>query len=211
MALIEVWSDLMCPWGYLAGIYLRRARDEYGSDGVELSFHVWPRDVAEDAPQVPARLDAEMVAAAQHEPTAFSRYTAPTWPSSSLPASEAQRWGYSLGPEVGDAFDLALRRALFLHGRDVSQISQLVEIANNEGLDGEHLAMSLRSGRFRPDVEADISEGASVVKSTPTIVVAGTSYEHPGFDLDWVRGIPVVSAAHPGVYREIVEQAASYD
>ncbi len=211
MALIEVWSDLMCPWGYLAGIYLRRARDEYGTDHVELAFRMWPRDVAEDAPQVPSRLDAEMVAAAQHEPNAFSRYVAPTWPSSSLLASEAQRWGYSLGPEVGETLDLALRRALFLHGHDLSRITELVKIAHNEGLDGDHLAASLRSGRFRSDVERDISEGAQLVKTTPTIVVAGVAYENPGFDLDWVRGIPVVAAAHPGVYREIVESAATQD
>ncbi|HZJ48338.1 MAG TPA: hypothetical protein VFD97_04795, partial [Acidimicrobiia bacterium] len=93
MAVISVWSDILCPWGYVAGLRLRKVRDELGADSVSLDFKAWPLDLTHHAPDANRRR-AEIVALAQHEPSAFTLYEGP-FPVSSVLASEAQKWGYS--------------------------------------------------------------------------------------------------------------------
>jgi predicted DsbA family dithiol-disulfide isomerase len=210
MAVITVWSDMFCPWGYVAGLRLRKMRDELGAD-VSFDFRTWPLDVA-FRPQQTSRVRAEIVALAQHEPSAFTLYEGDL-PTSSVLASEAQKWGYSYGDEVGEYFDLAIRRALFLHSRNLGLHSELLSVATTEGLDADALSEALSQGTYRAAVNADIVEGRALpVEGSPTIVLPdGTLFSNPGFEVNRIREIPVIVGDHPSTIADLVQQAAWMD
>ncbi len=210
MAVITMWSDLHCPWAYVAALRLHRMRDGLGADGVLFDLRAWPLELVNQGPTPEHQLRAEAVAAAQLEPTAFSAYDSSSWPTTYLPAFEAQKWGASLGPEIGEAFDLALRRAFFLHSRDLSLRHELTAIADSEGLDGRKLGDALDDGRYRAAVMADFAEGQelALVGSPQVFLPDGTTHHNPGISLRWVRGIPIVESDHPSVYEELIQVAA---
>lgn len=207
MAVITVWSDLFCPWAYVAGLRLRRIREELGPDRVAFDFRAWPLDVA-FRPTDPSRRRAETVALAQHEPGAFTLYEG-AWPQSSVLAWEAQKWAYTLGQDLGERFDLALRRAFFLHTRNLAYRQEILGVAESEGLDADDLARALDSGVYRVAVAEDVAAGRAVpVGGSPTVVLPdGSTYLNPGFTVNRVRDIPIITADHAGAYRVLVTQA----
>jgi predicted DsbA family dithiol-disulfide isomerase len=210
MAVITVWSDMFCPWGYVVGLRLRRMRDELGVD-VSFDFRAWPLDVT-FRPQQANRVRAEIVALAQHEPGAFTLYEGDL-PTSSVLASEAQKWGYSYGDEVGEYFDLAIRRAMFLHSRNLGVQSELLAVATTEGLDAGALAEALSLGTYRAEVKADIEEGRALpVEGSPTLVLPdGSVFSNPGFEIHRVREIPIIMGDHLSTIEDLVRRAAWQD
>lgn len=214
MAVITIWSDLHCPWSYVAMLRLHRVRDQLGYvDEVRFDPRAWPLELVNRQGTPERTVKTEMVALARLEPSAFSLYEQESWPTTFLPAFEAQKWGFSMGQDVGESFDLALRRAFFLHSRNLSLRHELVEVAHSEGLDGDQLGAALDEGRFRKEVMADWSESQTVdIEGSPQLVLpGGTSCHNPGITHQWVRGIPVIESDHPSVYEDIIHQAAATD
>ncbi|NOY54799.1 MAG: hypothetical protein GXP34_02310 [Actinobacteria bacterium] len=211
MAVITVWSDMLCPWGYVAGLRLRKMRDQLGADSVSFDFRAWPLDVTHRPPTT-SRRRAEIVALAQREPSAFTLYEGAI-PVSSVLASEAQKWGYSYGQEVGEHFDLAIRRSFFLHSRNLGIRDELLAVAQTEGLDDGALASALDSGEFRPAITADIREGREIpVGASPTVVLPdGTVLSNPGFEVTRLREIPIITADHPSIYEDLLQRATWQD
>lgn len=212
MHTITIWSDLTCPWAFVAATRLHRTRDVLGADDVAFDFRAAPRELTGSMPGE-ARVRAEVAALAQHETRLFSNYDAAAWPQSSLPAWEAQRWGYSLGQEVGERFDLALRRGFFLHAHNIGLRSELLAVATAEGFDAAALGRALDTGAFRSEVAADVADADEAgVKETPRVDLPdGSSHVNPGMTISWVRGIPVISGDHPSVYEDLVRIAAFGD
>ncbi len=210
MAVITIWSDLHCPWSYVAAVRLHHMRNRMAADDVLFDFRAWPHELAFERGLDGRRLAAEMVAAAQLEPTAFSAYQARAWPTTSLPGFEAQKWAYGIGPEAGERFDLALRRAFFLHGHNLGLRHELLQVAENEGLKSESLAEALDDGRFRRQVMEDfVDAGGGEVSDTPYVVLPdGSGHLNPGVSLRWVRDLPIVDADHPAVFEELIQVAA---
>jgi len=211
MAVITVWSDMLCPWGYVASLRLRRIRDQLGADSVSFDFRAWPLDITHRPPDA-SRRRAEIVALAQHEPSAFTLYEGPV-PVSSVLASEAQKWGYSYGQEIGEHFDLAIRRAFFLHSRNLGIRSELLAVAHTEGLDDGALSSALDTGKFRAAIATDIEEGKGIpVGGSPTIILPdGTVLSNPGFEVTRLREIPIITADRPSVYEDLLQRAALQD
>jgi predicted DsbA family dithiol-disulfide isomerase len=211
MAVITVWSDMCCAWSYVTGIRLRKMRDDLGATSVSFDFRAWPLDVTLRA-RPATRVRAEIVALAQHEPSAFTLYEGEP-PTSSVLASEAQKWGYSYGEDVGEHFDLALRRAMFLHSRNVGVLSELVAIADTEGLEASALEDALVTGRYRNAVNDDIEAGRELpVEGSPTLLLSdGTVYSNPGFEVNRVREIPIIVTDHPAVLEDLIRRAAWLD
>jgi predicted DsbA family dithiol-disulfide isomerase len=211
MAVITVWSDMLCPWGYVTGLRLRKMRDELSADSVSFDFRVWPLDLTH-RPHPASRVRAEIVALAQHEPSAFTLYEGEL-PTSSVLASEAQKWGYGYGEEIGEHFDLAIRRAMFLHSRNLGLHSELLAVARTEGLDADALSEALATGKYRAAVSADIEAGRELpVEGSPTVVLPdGKVFANPGFDINRVREIPVITGDHLAVIEDLVQQAAWQD
>ena len=211
MNTITIWSDIGCPWSYIACLRLHRMRDHLDLADVEFDFRARPIELSETGPQPPSDTKAAAIALAQVEHTAFTAYQGERFPTTLLPAFEAQKWGYAMGQEIGEAFDLALRRAMFLHAHDLSQRSHLLEVVAREGLDAASLAKALDTGAFRTAVMEDHEAAASVATpGTPVVVLPdGIEHANPGMTVEWIRGIPVITGDHPGVYDDILRAAAA--
>jgi len=210
MAVLRIWSDLRCPWAYVAMIRLHRMRDHLSADEVLFEQRAYPLELVEDGLRPEYQARAEIVTAAQLEPTGFSLYESPTWPTSYLLAFEAQKWGYELGQEVGERFDLALRRAFFLHGHDLSLRNELLAVAETEYLSSSQLSEALNDGRFRKAVITDFEEAVDQeIEGSPQVVLSdGSTHVNPGTTVRWERGIPVLEADHPSVYEELIQVSA---
>lgn len=202
---------MLCAWSYVTLVRLDRARDHLGAD-VHLDVRAWPAELTGREALQSDEVRNASIALAQLETTLFSSYDGDRWPSSSIPAFEAQKWGFSLGEDVGERFDLALRRAFFLHSRDLSSATDLLAVAAAEGLDAESLAAVLSSGAFRSAVTADVAAGRELsVEGTPQVDVPGSSHMNPGITHRIVRGIPIIESDHPGVYDDLVRGVALED
>jgi len=211
--MITVWSDIHCPWAYVALLRLHRMRDHLGADRLIFDLRAFPRELdgAHDTSALTAQ--REVVALAQLEPTAFSALGGESWPTSNLAAFEAQKWGFSLGQEIGESFDLALRRAVFLHGHNLGVRAELLSVANTEGLTADQLAAALDDGRFRKAVVADFHDAqAQGISGSPWFVLPdGTAHHNPGITVRMERGIPVILGDHPSVYEELIQVATVED
>jgi predicted DsbA family dithiol-disulfide isomerase len=213
MNTITIWADIGCPWSYVACLRLHRMRDHLEVPDVAFEFRARPLELSDEGPQTPSEVKAAVIALAQVEHTAFTAYKGERFPTTLLPASEAQKWGYSMGQEVGEGFDLALRRAMFLHSHDLSQRTHLLEVAGREGLDAASLAKSLDGGLFRAAVMEDHEASRSLAtEGTPVVVLPdGTEHGNPGMTVEWIRGIPVITADHHSVYDDILRTAEISD
>ena len=205
--MITIWSDLHCPWAYVAMLRLHRMRDHLRADRLIFNLRSYSRE--NESTMTVDVVQREVVALAQLEPTAFSALSRESWPTTNLPAFEAQKWGFSLGQEIGEAFDLALRRAVFLHGHQLSGRRELVAVAETEGLMGDQLGAALDDGRFRRAVIADFDEArAQGVAGSPQVSLPdGTAHVNPGITYRNERGIPIIVGDHPSVYEELIQVA----
>ena len=210
MAVLRIWSDLRCPWAYIATIRLHRMRDHLSAEGVTFDHRAYPLELTEEGALPEQRAKAEMVAAAQLESSAFSAYENPTWPTTFLPAFEAQKWGYAMGQDIGERFDLALRRAFFLHSHNLSMRDELLRVAETEQLSSDQLAVALDDGRFRSPVMDDYREGLDLgIEGSPQVQIPdGATHFNPGVTIRWERGIPLIEADHPSVYEELIQVSA---
>lgn len=208
--MITIWSDIHCPWAYVAILRLHRMRDHLGADHLVFNLRSFPKELGEGPPTDAGRAQREVVTLAQLEPTAFSALPAAAWPDTSLPALEAQKWGFSLGQETGEAFDLALRRAVFLHGHNLSRRSDLLAVADTEGLMAAQLGAALDDGRYRRAVVDDFHEALSQgIDTSPHFVLPdGTAHQNPGITYRDERGIPIIVSDHPSVYEELIQVAS---
>ncbi len=210
MPMLSLWSDMLDPWAYVATLRIHRARDRLRADDLEIDLRAWPAELAGGDPPDEHQVRSDVGALAQLESALFSQYAAPVWPRSCLPAHEAQKWALEIGQDVGEQFDMALRRAFFLHGHNLEEIADLAAVARLEGLDGDDLIAALESGKYRAAVQADVDAGHDAgVEGSPTVVLAdGTLHHNPGIDVRRVRGLAIVASDHPSVYEEIVRVAA---
>lgn len=207
--MITIWSDIHCPWAYVAILRLHRMRDHLGADRLVLDLRSYPRELTGGEKITAETTQREVVALAQLEPTAFSALETGAWPTSNLPAFEAQKWGFSMGQEIGESFDLALRRAVFLHGHNLGVRGELLAVAETEGLMADQLGAALDDGRFRKAVTADVDEAlVQGVEGSPQVVLPdGTTHHNPGMTYRRERGIPIILSDHPSVYEELVQVA----
>ncbi len=213
MPALTIWSDLTCPWAYVAVLRLHRTRDRLGADEVEFDLRAFPLETTEGGAPGESQVRADVGTLVQLEGSGFSLYEGATWPASTILASEAQKWGFSVGQDIGERFDLALRRGFFLHSHDLGRREELLAVAKTEGLASDDLAAALDTGRFRAAVAADAAEAAaSDIEGSPTVVLPdGAAHFNPGIAFTRVRGLAHLEADHPSVYEEIVRTAAMDD
>jgi predicted DsbA family dithiol-disulfide isomerase len=173
--LVEIWSDLVCPWCYLGKRRVEAALQQFEhADRVDLlwrSFELEP-----DAPKVAESrrslllsrygMTAEQAAERDVQMTAL--------------AAEA---GLEYRPDLaqlGNTFDAhrvlhaaraaglqaqvkeRLLRAYFTEGRKLTDAPTLVELAADAGLDPEAARTALADGSFGEDVRDDEREAASI-------------------------------------------------
>lgn len=197
---IVVYSDLACPWAFVAVHRLRRARDTHHLD-VVFDQLAWPLEWVNQAGTPRHIVEAESAVLAQHEPELFSRFQGASWPSTRLPAFElvaAARRAYGL--RAAEDVDYHLRLRFFRDSADVSLRHELRQAVAEAGLDADTVLDVWQSEAVRADVVADYAHSQDLpIQGSPQIFWPdGSTTHNPGMtDHAWVRGIPRIGRVDP--------------
>jgi predicted DsbA family dithiol-disulfide isomerase len=173
--LVEVWSDIVCPWCYLGKRRLEAALERFEhADGVDVvwrSFELEP-----DAPrEAGSRRDLLLSRYGMTAEEAAERDAQMT----ALAAEEGLEYRPDLA-QLGNTFDAhrvlhaaraaglqaqakeRLLRGYFTEGRTLTDGDTLVELAADAGLDAEVARTTLAEGSFAEDVRDDEREAAAI-------------------------------------------------
>lgn len=215
--LVEIWSELHCPWATTAIHRLRAARDRLGLD-VVFDPRPWPLEWVNGRGTPRHIVEPETALLANVEPDLFSRFgfwaDAPSkvcWPSTFLPAFElvaaARRVG---GAKAAEDTDYAIRRHFFAGGRDVSVRVELVACLQAAGVDAEATLRCWERENVRADVVDDFerSKGLDIQGSPQVFWPDGTTSHNPGIvGLRFERGLPRFDRNEPeAVERLLIEK-----
>jgi predicted DsbA family dithiol-disulfide isomerase len=151
---IEVFADVLCPFTHVGLERLVQYRDAIGSDEI-LRVKAWPLELVNGEP-LAASLVADEIAELRREvaPDLFRGFTPATFPRSSLAPLALATAAYGLSSRAGEQVSLALRRALFEDGLDVSSADVLAAIREAHDLgdppvDTEQVLVEWREGQRR--------------------------------------------------------------
>lgn len=183
---VDIWSDIACPWCYIGKRRFEQALAEHDGE-VEVEYHSF--ELAPDTPvdfegseidflvghkrmpaeQVRQMLDQVATVAAE----VGLEYNFDTLRhTKTLTAHEALHHAKSLGRQQ----DLVERlfRAYFTEGRHVGRVDDVLDLAEEVGLDRTTLAAALEHGTHRAAVEADIEQARAYgINGVPFFVFDG--------------------------------------
>jgi predicted DsbA family dithiol-disulfide isomerase len=184
--LVEIYSDVVCPWCYIGKRRFERALAEFeGRDDVEVVWRPYQLDPRAPAQPTPA-LDGyarkfggpEQALRITSQMTEVGRAE-----NLELDFTQAQRantfdahrllW---LAEREGDqdAVKEALLAAYFTEGRDVSDVDELVAIGAAAGLEAERVRSMLTSDEGRAEVQAELRTAVERgITAVPTFVFEG--------------------------------------
>jgi predicted DsbA family dithiol-disulfide isomerase len=195
---VDIWSEIHCPWALVCLHRLRTARDELGRAEVVFDPRPWPLEWVNDRGTPRDIVSTETIVLAAEEPALFSAYENDSWPSTFLPAFElvaaARRVG---GRRLAEEVDYALRIAFFRDQVDVSIAAGLEHALGLVDLDVpvdvEAIMRTWYTEPVRGDVLAayEISKGLPIQGSPQVFLPSGRTYHNPGLaEHHWERGIP---------------------
>lgn len=182
---IELFSDLHCPWAYLATYRLRRLWPAYAGR-VLIRWRALSLELINRRPTPKNIVDIELPLIAEQEPDIpLGPWQAPEWtyPVTILPAFEALQCALRQGHEAAWEFNWRVRRAFFAESRCISMRHVLLEIAAECGLDVDRFRADFDSGSARPAVLAESARGWHELKvpGSPTFVLpSGRQVANPG-------------------------------
>jgi predicted DsbA family dithiol-disulfide isomerase len=202
---IDIWSDLHCPWAFIAAHRLREARDRRDLD-VVLVPRAWPLEWVNGRGTPRDIVTTETAALASHEPDLFNAFSADSWPSTFLPGFElvaAARRAH--GVRAAEDVDYAIRLAFFRDGVDVSVLAglqQALELAqqSNPGIDSERIVDTWMNTAVRTDVAADyqLSKSLPIQGSPQVFWPDGSTTHNPGMtDHHWTNGLVRIGRTDP--------------
>lgn len=196
MPVLEMWSDLHCPYAYLAAFRLRRALAE--AHDVEVRHRALAIEWVDRKATPKDILDAESPFVFTQEPDldwqpwsdAPWRWPATMWPTfEAVKAAEAQGW------RAAHELDWALRRAFFAESRCISLRHVILDVAREvPALDAQRLERDWDAGVAKARVIEEARRGWETLdlQLSPTFVLPdGTRVENPGschVELDEERG-----------------------
>lgn len=185
---VDVWSDVVCPWCYIA-----KRRFESGLDGFEhrdsvrvrwRSFELDPSGSTEPAMTLPERSRRDLGDGAEQAARRMAMLTEladevglvyrldQAMAVNSFDAHRLMQYGDHEG--VGDEVRERLMRAYTAEGAVVSDVDTLVRIGAEAGLDPGDTEAMLRGTDFADAVRADEDLGHRLgVTGVPTFVFAG--------------------------------------
>lgn len=181
---IELFSDLACPYAYLATHRAREIIPEF--DGrVEIVPRALPMELHARAPTSKPIIDAETSLVLLDAPNlAYKPWAAAdsTWPTTLLPAYEAVKCAAGQSPALGSALDWRIRTAFFGESRCVNLRHELLDLAQEIGADATEMEAAFDHGAHRAEVMADAKRGWTELglRMSPTFVLqSGKRYENP--------------------------------
>lgn len=179
---VDVWSDIMCPFCYLGDAVLSGALAEFPhARDVEVRYHsfqLMPDLTAEPADMMEllkGRYDEQQLQR-QHEhfKSEGAKYGLEynfddALAVNTAKAHELHHFASTKG--LGQEIMEAIFAAHFTEGKNVADVEQLVDIAGNVGLDAEEARQALNSGRYAADVEADVARAAELgIRGVPFFI-----------------------------------------
>jgi predicted DsbA family dithiol-disulfide isomerase len=170
---VDVWSDFVCPWCFLASISLEKLKDSHGVEVIWHSYELRPKG----SPPMPESYRAR-IEAAQPQLRAIAKDTygvvlnsGPFGIDSRL-ALISDKYAASQGK--GAEYHDATFRAYWLDGRNIEDRTVLREIAESVGLDGKAFLASLDKPDYEEEVVADIEQAQSFgLSGVPAMIFAG--------------------------------------
>jgi len=203
---VDVWSDIHCPWAYVAVHRLRRARDAHGLD-VVFAPRAWPLEWVNGRGTPRAVVTTETAVLAGHEPELFTAYTGDSWPSTFLPAFELVAAARRLyGVRAAEDVDFALRLAFFRDSFDVSIRAGLADaLVIAAGLNAAVVPAEVERAWVHTNPRADVAEdfrvsGGLPIQGSPQIFWPdGSTTHNPGMtDHRWRGGLVHIGHTDPG-------------
>ena len=205
---IDVISDTVCPWCYIGKRRLERAL----SLRPQLSFDVRWRPFQLDPTTPPEGVDRKsyierkfgssekikpihtaLLKAGEDEgiPFAFEKITRTP---NTINSHRLIRWSHSMG--VQDAVVELLFRRYFIDGADIGQVSTLIQIGADAGMDAELVEELMNSDADRENVEREDSLARKIgIEGVPTYLIGGKSLVSGAQDAEMlVRVIDRVAA-----------------
>jgi predicted DsbA family dithiol-disulfide isomerase len=172
---LEVFSDYVCPWCYLASARVARLKKEHGVKVELVHFPLHPEtppagksleelfagrgyDIASMQAQMRARMQAEGLPYGDRKMTYNSRL-----------AQELGKWADT--QPGGEAIHDALFRAYFVDGRNIGDPEVLMQIAESVGLPGDKAREVVEKRSYKAAVDADWQKSREYgVTGVPTFV-----------------------------------------
>jgi predicted DsbA family dithiol-disulfide isomerase len=201
LPVIEVYSDLLCPWTYLVVYRLRLVWPAY-AERLRLVWRALSLEFINRQGTPKPTLDLEIGLIRQIEPALPLRaWERPDWqwPVTFWPAFEALACAQAQGDAAGFAMNWAIRHAFYAEGASPALRHELLAIAGRVAaetpLDLERFEADWDSGRYKAGVIADSRRGwhALRVAGSPTFVLPdGRQITSPGTgtaDIDEERAI----------------------
>jgi predicted DsbA family dithiol-disulfide isomerase len=197
---IDVWSDYVCPFCYLAEPALEQlVAEEKGQVTLRWrAFELRPDPV----PTLDPKGDyLREIWAGSVYPLARQRgmkLTLPPVQPRSRFAHEATAFAAARGKASGLAH--AIFQAFFEHGTDIGRVEELAKLAAGAGLDPTEMTTALTSGRHRPEVLEDEELAREFgLSGVPAIVIRVV-------DAPWEQAVLVSGAQPCDVLRAAVAQ-----
>jgi predicted DsbA family dithiol-disulfide isomerase len=223
--LVEIWSDVVCPWCYIGKRRFEAALARFEHRG-EVALRWRSFELDPDAPARRTEGAAEHVAAKYQMTLEEARAQlarvdalataegldydlARTNGGNSFAAHRLIHLGYATDAATGAAMKEALLRAHFVERRPIGDAAVLAELAVAVGLARREVDQVLSSDRFADEVRRDEAEAASLGCQGVPFFVFDRAYAVPGAqDVEtflatlrraWERAHPVMDViAEPG-------------
>ena len=221
---IAMYSDLACPYAYIAAFRLRQLRGEYRGR-VTIEHKALALEYVNRQPTPKPVLDSEIsVLMLQQPDLAWEPWHAPLtqWPVTLWPAFEAVKCAERQSFELASDLDWAIRTALFVESRCISMRYVLLELAERVGLEMSHFTADFDSGQAKPLVIAEAREGWERLKveGSPTFVLPSGRQlsnlglpevlvdEHQHCRVTGLRRAPCSGDGCLALYRQMIDDAA---
>ena len=220
---IEVYSDIHCPWAYLAVYRLRRLWPEYAGR-LQVVWRALSLEYVNQRGTPKPILDSETALMRRIEPELpIERWPRPDWqwPVTFWPAFEALACAQAQGHEEAFAMSWGLRHAFFAEGQSPVIRSDLFAIARTVAaaspLDLARFQDDWDHGRYKMSVLDDSRRGWEELKAgaSPTFVLPdGYQVSNPAAghaDMDGQTGVIHSYTPYEGdplaVYRALLDRA----
>ncbi len=177
---VEVFADVTCPFAHYSIRRFTERRHLLGADHVRLRVRTWPLELANGEPLAADKVGEEIAdLRAQVAADLFTDFVPSQFPTATVLILGTATLAYRQGIETGEAFNLAIRNALFEQGRAIGRSDVLTELA------GEHGVTIPDAASARAAVDADFAEGrARGVIGSPHFFAGQQSFFCPMLDIE---------------------------
>ncbi len=168
----DVYFDYYWPWCYIAAVRLNRLEDEL-KESLAVSWKSYL--IREEGVTVFDEYIASHFARAneQEEAITFNPWRSGPYPTWGMPALKASKAAALQGKEKWDRFHLAVMKAFYTDGRDISNEQILEKVAEEEGLIAKEFSREFKNPKWEHIIYSETKEAKERlgIRSIPAVVV----------------------------------------